>query len=614
MKHAVNYLVGFFGLVLFVLCGSPVAHAQQNWYVRPDGGTRYSTNMLQGQCDGLANAPYPGAGVNRHCAFGEVEWLWEDGSYNANQPFPAWGWLAGKGDVVNVAAGTYRTGWHNAVAALDTVTGLQFGHTGDPYTGMPPMPDGVKILGAVDAAGKPATKILGSWGVDSATDTSGTNGVTLQNLEVTMVASCGVAGQANTCSSTQDYGKNGIRSSSNTVAPANNLTLVNVHVHGMANTGWIGATQGASTATNISLVGNGSSGYNADDGSGNHPQSGSLVLNDFDISWNGCVEQKGSTAVYPYADCTDDNSSGYGDGFGTATIPNGPAFHVTFENGVVSYNTQDGLDALHLSGPGSSTTMTNVLAYGNMGNQLKAGGNVVTVTHSLIYDNCPAMRLPFAGTIAGYNAKLSDFCRADDQSIAVGIGQGGNTNISQDTIVSASSIQAFVSCETSCPNDHSDTVTFANDLFIAYPNSPANGYPQGTGVLPTDIYVDDPIKYDPITSNIGNVETGTKDCVAANNCVNLGVGSGAWMLSGYDSTLPVGVPAGAVSTGGSTTSTPPPVTTTPPPVTTTPPAPITVAQMNQAITDAINAEDGTIQAKVNAAVSAALQTAAGAVK
>ncbi len=65
------------------------------------------------------------------------------------------------------------------------------------------------------------------------------------------------------------------------------------------------------------------------------------------------------------------------------TVDSGPGgWQVHFDKGVVSYNTQDGLDALHLTGNGSSMTITNTLAYGNMGQQIKVGG-----THGIATNN-----------------------------------------------------------------------------------------------------------------------------------------------------------------------------------------------------------------------------------
>ena len=75
----------------------------------------------------------------------------------------------------------------------------------------------------------------------------------------------------------------------------------------------------------------------------------------------------------PYQDCTDDNTGGYGDGIGTATVTSNPAWLMTVSNSVAAFNTQDGFDLLHLQGGGSSLTITRSLAYSNMGQQLKVG-------------------------------------------------------------------------------------------------------------------------------------------------------------------------------------------------------------------------------------------------
>jgi hypothetical protein len=292
-----------------------------------------------------------------------------------------------------------------------------------------------------------------------------------------------------------------------------------------------------------------------DDGTGN-TSSGTLTILKFNISWNGCVEQKGDTTdKLPYADCTDDSSGGYGDGFGTATIANGPSFHLIMDTGIVSYNTQDGLDALHNSGNGSSTTITNVVAYGNMGQQLKAGGNEVNFTKNLAYGNCRAMSAVFPGLPSGGEERLSDFCRAADEAVAISVGNDGTTTLTGNTIASAGATMIDIACGTTCTNDGSDVVTFANNLFIGFPNTSANGYPSGTGLSPNDIY--DEMSYNPITSNTGNSEHGTRNCLAANNCMLSPLG-GQWQLYGYDATLPIGVPVAVVTV-------PPPVVIMPVP-------------------------------------------------
>jgi hypothetical protein len=52
-------------LLLVMLVSAPLF--AKAWYVRPEGGTRYSSKVTSGQCDGRTDAPYSGKGVNQHC-------------------------------------------------------------------------------------------------------------------------------------------------------------------------------------------------------------------------------------------------------------------------------------------------------------------------------------------------------------------------------------------------------------------------------------------------------------------------------------------------------------------------------------------------------------------
>ena len=69
------------------------------WYVRPDGGTRYSSNVSNGQCYGKADAAPSGVKANQHCAFKDVRMLWQDGTYASGAKFPNWGWAGFDGAV-----------------------------------------------------------------------------------------------------------------------------------------------------------------------------------------------------------------------------------------------------------------------------------------------------------------------------------------------------------------------------------------------------------------------------------------------------------------------------------------------------------------------------------
>ena len=80
------------GLLFLLLVALPAS--AETWFVRHDGGTRYSAHVHGGQCDGRADAAYPGSGVNRHCAFNDVRYLWADNKGEPNN------WVIAGGDTV----------------------------------------------------------------------------------------------------------------------------------------------------------------------------------------------------------------------------------------------------------------------------------------------------------------------------------------------------------------------------------------------------------------------------------------------------------------------------------------------------------------------------------
>ena len=112
MKRSFSFLL----VALFLMLTKAASAA--TWYVRPDGGTRYSSAMTSGQCNGQADTPYPGQGVNQPCAFKDARYLYNDGSYATGSSFPAWGWVIAGGDTVilrgSIGTGvSYRIGWNN---------------------------------------------------------------------------------------------------------------------------------------------------------------------------------------------------------------------------------------------------------------------------------------------------------------------------------------------------------------------------------------------------------------------------------------------------------------------------------------------------------------------
>ena len=378
-----------------------------DYYVRHDGGPA-------GVADGKANVPCSDqTTAGQHCALGEVQFMYDDGSYN-NTGWTDADWLRVSGfkggDRLHIEGcsnngsatdHTCRLGWRNADNSYDGATGRRWGIAGNSNaSGMPPPPSGTagqytEILGANDGschAESARVKIHGGFGAGAVINLYGTNYVRLGCLDLSDWSACGKANQATGCTgSNNDFADTGL------LLGASNLDIRDLATHGLAKHGIQGWTRGIATMDYIEVRGNGFDGWNADF-SDHNTGSGDLTVKHFDISWNGFAEESPIVHALPYTDGTDDGSGGYGDGFGTATDPSNPGWHVKFDTGVSSYNTQDGLDALHVNGADSSMTILNVLAFGNMGQQTKIGGSKGIQINNTLQLNCNALRYPIPGT------------------------------------------------------------------------------------------------------------------------------------------------------------------------------------------------------------------------
>jgi hypothetical protein len=581
------------------------------WYVRPDGGTR-------SVCDGQADAAPVGTGSNQHCAFGDVRWLWQDGTYSTAGNFPSWGWVIAGGDTVIIrgSIGTgvsWRVGWNNSSGALDP-NGLYYGLQGDQYnSGIPVPPSGTasqhtRILGenyAACTSQGARTQLHGGWSIYQVLNLSGASYVDVGCLDITDFSNCGRDANIVPCvDGVQDFARYGIKFSNTSTHD----TLTDVRIHGMSLDGINGPTGDGFVGIDVAIVGNPDAGWNADDGDGT-TGVGSFLMQNFNISWNGCVEEYPIVDPLPYFSCTDDGSNGYGDGFGTATVPSvAPGWQVHFDQGTVSYNTQDGLDALHISGPGSTMTVTRVLAFGNQGQQLKVGGATATIQNSVIVGNCEAMTTQaIPGTPAGFGSVLADPCRANSTAVLMEVIPGNPAAFQGNTLYSAGAVGLEVeygAADTGATN----TLSYNDNVFM--------GFRDATGAFDTaPIYSNSGLKMltNPGSSWTNNVTLGGKGnwtCPAAGEssaiCTDPGLVDETYHPYGYGNMAPasgssavagmgVAVPGLTVDYTGQTRSsppsigaydlagtsspvvTPPPVVTplpivTPPPVVTAPPA------------------------------------------
>lgn len=484
------FLKAIFVVLLSCIC---VPLFATTWYVRKDGGTRYSSIMTRGQCDGKADVAYPGKGKNQHCAFNDVQWLWQDGSVNLSMTFPAWGWVIAGGDTVIIRGSigdgvSWRIGWPNPDTALDK-NGLYYGIRGDVYkSGIPAPPSGTasqhtRILGANFASCQSAsakTQLHGGWGIVDVLNLADTSYVDVACLDITDFSACGRGKQKVGCEANQDFALNGILFSNKSTHD----TLTDVRVHGLAANGIHGATGDGVVMDRIDILGNALAGWDADKGDGTTGK-GTLSVSNYNITGNGCAEEYPIVHKFPYGDCTDQDSGGYGDGFGTATATSEPpGWKVSFDHGIVSYNTQDGLDALHIAGAGSSMSVNNTLAFGNMGQQIKVGGAAVSLTRNVIIGNCGAMHEVIPGFPQGFNEKLDLYCRAGDTAIAIDVLPKTAAVYQYNTLYSAGTIGLEV--EYSGTPTGTETIKYDHNIFI--------GFHGGDGRYPTPIYSNTDLK------------------------------------------------------------------------------------------------------------------------
>ena len=409
-----------------------VTGAQQGpgttWYVRPDGGTRYSSNVLTGQCDGMGDSPYPGTGVNQHCAFNDFRMLYQDGSYTYGTAFPGWGWVIAGGDTVIVrgSIGTgvsYRVGWNDPSTYCSGP--VCWGITGNPYgSGVPVPPSGTlgnptQILGenyAACATAGAKTQIHGGYGTSSIFNLSGAAYVSVQCLDLTDFTQCTKVGPSPNCSSTpplDDYANAAIVTNNAT----SNIVMQDLSIHGLADYGLYGPIGGLVTMTRVYVGYNAFAGWMFDDGNSTPDAPGSIINASYvTMEWNGCNQEYPIVHTISALGCYDTNDGGFGDAWsaqGTGSGGQISNLSMTCDQCIARYNTKDGFGMNHIGF--TNLSITNSAFYGNMGQQVKwqnAYKGTTIFRNNLVLSNCNRMSVAFPGTPTSYNAGLTGFCRA----------------------------------------------------------------------------------------------------------------------------------------------------------------------------------------------------------
>ena len=487
------------GLCLLGLCATANA---ATYYIRTDGGTT-------AQCTGLADASYPGSGSAQACAWHHpFDALPPQADTSSPPPLHLHG-----GDTLIIGGGSYEMGLNAAGASA--YPACRSGWSWD--CAMAAVPSGTaaqptQILGAGYDSGCTAPPEL--WGSERATQVVslvGSSNVKVACLEITDHSACiesHLGGNSpDACNrSSPPYGAwapLGIYAKD-----SSNVTLQDLHIHGLANSGVLAGRLKDWTVSGVKLIANGWSGWNGDLGeSAGSSDAGTLAFDNLEVGFNGCTEQYPGTNIYA---CWGQQEGGYGDGLGETTTSG----NWVFKNAYFHHNTQDGLDLLYADTT-ATISVQQTQAEGNAGNQIKLAG-APTVQNSVIVGNCSYFTGVdyMSGDNSGGSTTAGDQCRAMGNALVLSV------QPSLKALVEYNTISGEGDCLILAINgDNTSGVTIANNALIGKPDwMKANQSPQPQSCL---FYWDSGPSTWPV-SYAGNLVWQVKDtaCPAGNTCVD----------------------------------------------------------------------------------------------
>lgn len=391
----------------FLIATSLSANAADTWYVRADGGSA-------AECNGQADEPYSGSGVDQDCA-------WKHPFIALPPGGPAR--IAG-GDTLSIGAGSYRMGL-GAPASDDCSQSYSWEcHMASIPSG--PSPDQpTRVLGhGHDSECTEAPELWGterSWMV---INLEGSSHVELACLEITDRGSCieshchngQCAGEVAACQRDEppfgDWSPTGI-----SARDSSHVLLRDLNIHSMANRGILGGRLSDWTLERVIIRANGWAGWDGDIGD-DSANSGTLVFRKVEIAFNGCGERWPDGEVFG---CWAQGGGGYGDGLGTAETGG----HWVFEDSHIHRNTSDGLDLLYMV-DGGQVTINRSRIEANAGNQVKVSRSS-QISDSVVIGNC--------GYFSDHpNMHDSDHCRGLGDAIYLGMSSGSQTILSDNII------------------------------------------------------------------------------------------------------------------------------------------------------------------------------------
>lgn len=380
------------------------------YYVRVDGGDA-------NQCNGRADAAYPGSGTDQPCA-----WKNPDIALPSSGPARIDG-----GDTLLIGAGTYEVG--------------NGGH-------MQPVPSGPSRSAPTRILGKSGArpKLVGVAGTHRVMNMDGSSNVELGNLEITDNSDC-VYKHSNAtaaCTSSMPWARVGLYA-----RDSSNAWLHDLDIHGIAARGINAGGLSNWTMERIKLNRNGSAGWDGnigDDGS----NAGKIVIRDIEIGWNGCGERVATGE--PWA-CWAQGTGGYGDGLGTTDTGG----QWLIEDAYVHHNTSDGLDLRYMDGAdATNVTLRRIHAVANAGNQVKVKGNSL-IENSVMVGYCSYFRNKFFMT-------ERDMCRADGSTLQLVMTGNDTATVRHNTIAGEGAVQIGHS-----EGNPTDRINVRNNLVLGFP-------------------------------------------------------------------------------------------------------------------------------------------------
>jgi len=476
------------------------------YYVRPDGGS-------ENACTGTVDAPYPGTGTGRACAW--------DHPFRALEPSGE----AGQAGIVRIAGGDTLVIGPGSYAVGYGAPGAHRCQSQYPYDcTMPPVPSGpdaahpTRIVGAGWERDCPDPPEL--WGTERpwhVLSLDGSSHIEVACLEITDHAACAEyhsGGLACNRSSFPfgDWAPTGLFARDST-----HVVLRDLNIHGLAAHGVLAGRLTDWTVDDVRIIGNGWAGWDGDiEGStGGDANAGSLVFRGWTVAWNGCVE------TYPDGvptGCWAQSAGGYGDGVGTG--PTGGDWLI--EDSAFLYNTSDGLDLLYHS-LGGTVTLRRTVARGNAGNQIKIAG-ATTLENVLAVGNCGFFEdQPFTHNV--------DPCRGMGNTVALFPDAGDVITVVNSTLAGEGDCLITAECLGDDDCIGTESILLRNTLF--------QGGPQHGSVGDTTCLTWTSLSGNPFTMDhalIHNVKGMPSPCPPQSQCgVNPGLFSG--VIDAFDGRL-----------------------------------------------------------------------------